>query len=402
MFSFVKPSVGVMAVWLAVLAVGIVAGRFIPQGPYLHGHGIDGQMLTWDGLWYLDIAQHGYSWDPKIGTKLGHYQNVAFFPGYPILEWLLLRLTGISAAWLMILPGIIGQCLAIFAFRRLAHDIMQPAKAIVATWLFCLWPASCFMAMGYPTGLINLCAIQAFFHYRAGRPTAAALWCGIGTGFAPTMVFIAAALCLDFARQNTRIIRDPLAVFRFGVLTISGLLGFMLYLAVKLHDPLVFTKAQDAFNVTPPFFLHMETMVDVKWYVLVIIHFVKEMALTLHHHETASPAGRERVEAAFQLVVNFAAVIVTITGLIAAAVKLPPKWLSASGLSVLIGDLWFIATTDHNLIDGTRLLYPATGLFLGLAALIGQNRPVSIAIIAIFAGLSVLETALIAAGYAII
>jgi hypothetical protein len=399
---YVKQNLAIQSAWLAVLIIGILAGRLIPEGPYMHGHGIDGQMLTWDGLWYLNIAQHGYSWDAANGTKPWHYQNVAFFPGYPILEWIIIRITGNASPWLMILPGLIGQCLAVSAFRRFASGILNPANAVFATWLFCLWPACCFLAMGYPTGFINLFAIQTVSSYRAGRPFAASVWCGLGTAFAPTMVFIAAILCLDFAIQKSNIIRKPVSVVCFGIITVSGLLCFMLYLAMEFHDPFVFTKAQDAFNITPPFFLHLETMLDLKWYGLVITHFRTEIYLALHHQEAATAVGRERIEAAFQLVVNLAAVVIIIAGLIAARVKLTPAWLPGTALSVLIGYLWFIATTDHNLIDGTRLLYPAIAIFLGLGAVIGKSRVIRVGVIAIFAGLSVLETALIASGYSII
>jgi len=401
-FSYVKQTAAVQLAWLVALAAGIAAGRLIPAGPYLHGVGIGGQMLTWDGLWYYDIAQHGYRWDPALGTRAGHYQNVAYFPGYAMIEWAIIRITGNSAPWLMILPGLIGQACAVAAFRRFAGGMLPPREAALATWLFALWPAVCFTVMGYPAGLVNFCAILTLSRYGAKQPAAAALWCGIGTLLAPTMVFVAAALCLDFALREARILRRPVSVVVFGLATVSGLLAYMLYLAFKFHDPFVFTKAQDAFNLTPPPLLHIATMLSLKWYFLAVKHFGKEILLALHHHEAATPVGRQRINQAFQLVVNLGAVIAAIAGLIAAAIKFPARMPAGAGVCVLLGYLWFIASTDHNLIDGTRLIFPAIGLFLGLGGLAGRYRPVRIVLLAGFAVLSVTETALIAAGYAII
>jgi hypothetical protein len=400
--SYVKQSLTVQSAWLLVLALGILAGQIIPKGPYLHGPGTNGQMLTWDGLWYLDIAQHGYGWDQAIGMNPGHLQNVAFFPGYPLIEWTLIHLTGDDAPWLMILPGLAGQFLAILAFRRLARDILPDAGAALATWLFGLWPACCFMIMGYPAGLTNLCAICALSHYRANKPVAASLWCGAGTALAPTLVFVAVALVAHFTFRKARLLHRPITVALFGLGSISGLLAYMLFLALRFHDPFAFIKAQDAFNMTPPLLLHLATMLDLNWYGLVLRHFGAEIRLAFYYHEAASPAGRERIEAAFQLVVNLGAVMLTIIGLIAAALKPGCRGEAAAGACVLAGYLWFIASTDHNLIAGARLLYPAIGLFLGLGSLVAGNQTAKITVIAAFATLSILETALIAAGYAVI
>ncbi len=81
----------------------------------------------------------------------------------------------------------------------------------------------------------------------------AALWCGVGSAIAPTMVFIAAALCLHGAFKWVTEKAKPREIpkfIAFGLLSVSGLLAFMVYMFFNFHDAFVFIKAQDAWGTS--------------------------------------------------------------------------------------------------------------------------------------------------------
>jgi Gpi18-like mannosyltransferase len=152
---------------IGLLSAGILAGQALPSGLHTHGPGIDGQMLAWDGTWYQNIAQRGYQWNAAFGTTLGQHQNIAFFPLYALTDWASMHIAGSARPIFDILPGLgFGLCANATFYRLAEHLTPQPA---FATALFAFWPASCFYAMGYPTGLLNLCIILCFLEYTGGR-----------------------------------------------------------------------------------------------------------------------------------------------------------------------------------------------------------------------------------------
>ena len=83
----------VQAVWpivvvtrLAVLLVGYLAVASVGYAPgappiRVSDNEAANLPLRWDTGWYLNIALEGYQWSPDIDGQ----QNIAFFPGYPVL-----------------------------------------------------------------------------------------------------------------------------------------------------------------------------------------------------------------------------------------------------------------------------------------------------------------------------
>jgi hypothetical protein len=188
---------------------------------------------------------------------LGHFQNVAFFPLYPLIESLIIKISGSFNPLLLIFPGLLFGLWSNVAFNRLATILLPGRTAFWATVFFIFWPASCFLLMGYQTGLINLCAIACLHNYIEGRRFRASLWCGLGTAAAPTMVFIALALCshISFKWLKARMpVNEIPKMILFGLLSVSGLILFMVYLQFEFHDAFAFMKAQSAWGKTPAFF----------------------------------------------------------------------------------------------------------------------------------------------------
>lgn len=393
-------------VTLVLLGFGMALGiMFFPPGPWYLGGSFAHSLLSWDGIWYLDVAQHGYSWNPATGMLPRHYQNPDFYPLYPLIERVVMHVTHSTATGMLVLLGMAFGIASIFAFHRLAQRLLRPDAARCATAIYAFWPATVYFAMGYPTGLINLCAIAALAAYAERRRWRAALWCGIGTGAAPTLVFMAIALCLDQGLNwlfGARPMREIPRLIGFGLLTVIGLIGFIVFQWVALHDPFAFIKAQEAWGASPPFMVRLERFFDVPRY----FQLQEQAFQTFRHGYAVWHSGkgfglplRRDMQYNEQFVLNGISFAVVLVGLVAAFRWIRPLALPSAALAGLLGYLWFIVTTDQNLLATPRLLYPAIAVFLGLGILMVQRRFVFTGMLALLGVLTVMNGIAAATGY---
>jgi hypothetical protein len=368
-------------VMLALLVIGGALGlAFIPNGPWHHGGGVFNQLLSWDGQWYADIAHKGYSWNPAVGELPAHYQSTDFYPLYPLIDHIIMVLTGNTQPVVIVVLGEVLGIGSIFTFHRLARRLLPPDAAMRATALYAIWPAAIYFAMGYPTGLINLCVIAALAAYVERQFWRAAFWCGLGTAAAPTVVFIAVALCLDQGiawLRGGRAMREVPRLIGFGLLTVGGLIGYMIFQFIEFHDPFTFIKAQEAWGVSPPFLVRLGRFLDPAWY-LYLPALAWQYALHVHHVmlATGRPFASFMPHVAWheQGLLCFFIFLLGIAGIITALRRIRPLVLPGAGLAVFLGYTWFISTTGQNLDATPRLLYPALALFLGLGLLFTPKR----------------------------
>jgi hypothetical protein len=394
-------------VMLALLVIGGALGlAFIPHGPWYHGGGVFNQMLSWDGQWYADIARKGYSWDAVNGEKLGHYQSTDFYPLYPLIDHIVMMITGQTRPVVIV---VLGECLgiaSIFSFHRLARRVLAPEAAMRATALYAIWPAAIYFGMGYPTGLINLCVIAALSAFVERRFWRAAFWCGLGTAAAPTVVFIAIAFCLDRGiawLRGPRAIREVPELVAFGLLTVGGLIGFMIFQLIAFHDPFTFIKAQEAWGTSPPFLLRLGRFLDPAWYL-----YLPALAYQyyLHVHQVMMTSSRPlasfmpHIQWHEQSMLCFFIFLLGFAGIIAAFRRVRPIILPGAALAVFLGYTWFISTTAQNLDATPRLFFPAIGLFLGLGALFTPKRRwIFYPILVLLIALTLLNNAFALTGY---
>lgn len=360
---------------LLLQVVSVAAGwYFLPLAPNSAPGSLAARLLSWDGSWYVSIAQNGYQWNAAIAAE--NYQNVAFFPFQPIIDRGVMSLTGSTAPIvILILPFIFGIA-SIFAFDRLARALLAPAAARWAVGYFALWPASSFYLMGYPTGLISLCVIFALLAVHEGRHWRAAMWCGFGTAAAPTVVFVSAALALmhmnDWFRAGARLDALP-RLFALGLISIAGLIGFVAYQWVFLHDPLAFIGAQVAWGAAPSAPTRILRLVFPPWYVQQLFAASDELARGWQAwgREGLNAQNAKLLVFGIQRLVNCGAFVIALAGLAASLPMLRDERRAASlaGIAVLFGYLWFIVSTDQNLLNLPRLLFPAVAIFLGLGML---------------------------------
>ena len=393
------------AMALTAMVAGLALGCLLPQGPSFHNSNQGAVLIFFDGKWYQNIALNGYRWDSMLGVLKGHYQNTAFFPLYPLIERLLITIPGMGSQYGLSLLSLFFGLWSNLAFSRFTLRLLPESSAFWACAFFICWPAACFLWMGYPTGLINLCAIYCLQDYIEARRFRAAIWCGLGSAIAPTMVFVAAALCLHSALKWVKEDAKPREIpklIAFGLISVSGLLAFMAYMFFKFHDAFVFIKAQEAWGSSPNFVGHLVQFLDPIRYLVVFGFVVRAVDGVLHHHFLATETGRDTVNIAFQLLFDFFAVCLGIFAMSRTFRRFRHKEISIAGLFVVLGYLWFLVSTTSYFVDGIRLLYPAVALFLGMGDWAAKSKSRCCALLGIFLLLLVVETALVKAGYSVI
>jgi hypothetical protein len=308
---------------------------------------------------------HGYHWQSHERTDL---QSVAFFPLYPMIEAGLMRIVGPNIWLTSIIPGASFGLWSITAFARLAETIWgNRQSALRATILYALWPASSFYFNGYPTGLINLCAISALGAMINHNKFRSAFWCGLGTAAAPTMVFFAVGLCLTQAYQWWRDDRRRAGALRlilFAALTVWGLLCLMVFFAWQFGNPLLFVAAQDGWGAKALFADRFILLADPLWY---FYPFMQTFALL---HQTSAPTMltswrfHTLIVKLIQKDIDVIAIIAIIAALIASWRTAIPLSLRLTALTCLIGYLWYFVAIYTPFFNGVRLLFPILLLFL--------------------------------------
>ena len=364
---------GLLVLLLAIQAVGIWAGRvFLPAASQ---GGLFNRLLAWDGRIYFDIAQQGYGWNPARPLE---HQNIAFFPGQVLLDKGGALLLGHASPMPALLLSLGFGAACVFAFHGLARALLKPREAGFATALFAFWPASCFFIMGYPTGLISLCVIGALGARLRRHDWRAALWCGLGSALAPTIMFVVAALYLERALALPRQGVTPgrmLHLAGWALLCVSGLLGFMLYQQWRFADALAFIHAQAAWGTAPALTQRLHRLVDWHWYIQQANAGRQEIiqGLGLWRQGQKLP-GMTAMEAGLQRWTNSVSLVVAVPGLVAASFGLWRRGaiIPVAGWCVFAGYVWFIFSTDQNMLCVPRLLYPAIALFLGFGLIAGR------------------------------
>jgi hypothetical protein len=146
----------------AVFVLAILPGRSV---------GATTVLTTWDGQWYLSIAEHGYlPDDPGVrpngppGSDPSVDGAVAFFPAYPAIVAGAAGLTPIPIDDVALVLAVVFGGVAAVAFARLARTLRDDDAADRAVLLFCFFPGAFILSFAYPEGLLIaaacLCLIQ--------------------------------------------------------------------------------------------------------------------------------------------------------------------------------------------------------------------------------------------------
>ncbi|MFI2202821.1 mannosyltransferase family protein [Streptomyces sp. NPDC020192] len=161
---------------------------------------------SWDSVWYLGIATHGYGHDLP-STAPGVHSDLAFFPLYPVLVRALtavLPLTGGAAGLLISWTAAVVAATGIYAVGSRLHG---RATGIALVLLWGLLPHSVVLSMAYTEPLLTALAAWSLYALLAGNwlwAGALAALAGLArpNGFAVAAAVLATAGCEAVRRRG--------------------------------------------------------------------------------------------------------------------------------------------------------------------------------------------------------
>ena len=218
---------------------------------------------AWDGQWYARIATEGYTYSREQAS------SVAFFPLFPLLAAALMRVTGMSASWALLLVAHVSLIASFVLLARYAaaRRPTSPAGAEYALLAFGLFPTTFYFRMAYSEPLFLLLTLAAMLGMaRRWRPVLIAAVIGLATATRPVGVALLAPFAIHLWRLNRRLSLGERTPFRGAkgdftrkrpsaavrlclaapvmLLACWGLLAYMAYQHRTFADPLAFAKTQ--------------------------------------------------------------------------------------------------------------------------------------------------------------
>ena len=159
---------------LAMLAIAWIAATQIAVHEDILRNGWSSLACRWDCIWYLSIAEKGYS--PLAFEVDPNQTNFAFFPLYPLLVRLAAPLfagNAIAAAIVLSNTCAFAALLYIFRYARLVG--LDRGTALLAVALLCSLPQTFTFSVVLSEGLFLLLLAAATYHLRAGQYLAAGI-----------------------------------------------------------------------------------------------------------------------------------------------------------------------------------------------------------------------------------
>lgn len=166
-FALIVSGMWLLVVWGFVLAADLYFGRPLNLAAWAG---------DWDGGWYQSIVTGGYY--PEIPTQ---QENLAFFPLYPALVWLLSKITQLPVVW----AGMVVSSLSFAAALLILYQYVRQRWAVsVARWTILLLafnPFSFYFGMIYTEALFVLFVVATLWYTYKKQWWLAALMAGLGS-----------------------------------------------------------------------------------------------------------------------------------------------------------------------------------------------------------------------------
>jgi len=192
-----------------------------------------------DSLWFLQIAQHGYS---------PHNASAAFYPAYPML----IRVVGylclghlLLAAYLVSNGALLAALVILYRLTEREYDQATARRTVL---YLCVFPTAFFLFDTYSEAVFLLAAVGALALATSGRWGWACLVGIIATLTRSAGVAIVVALAAEAIHQTVEDRRLPArpsarrlaaaAAIRLGasVVPLAGIGGYLLFWQLRYHD----------------------------------------------------------------------------------------------------------------------------------------------------------------------
>ena len=213
------------------------------------------QFSNWDGYHYLPIAEFGYF----------RLQEYAFFPLYPLLIKLTYFISGsflLSGVMINILSTFLGL---VFFYKLSVLEINKQSLtrregsltsdedkniALKALLLLLLFPTSFFFITVYSESLFFLFSVLSFYYLKKENLFLSVLFCGIATATRPLGLAVAAAVFYQLIilkrKKNSQLSWGK--IIQLSIVSVSGILLYMVYLFIQTGSALTFLIAQSNWN----------------------------------------------------------------------------------------------------------------------------------------------------------
>lgn len=206
----------------------------------------------WDISWYANIIQYGYHADPNDAVE----HNVVYFPLYPALCWLVLRVLPVPIWVAMLFVSAGATLIMLVLLHRLLTAYYSSFLASACVLLLAFSPFSTFLYAGY-TEAVYICLTVAFFYFLTKSSYGmAALISGLASATRPYGCLLALVLIFETARLYYRehgfkwsSTSRYLPALLWLPFCFSGLIAYTLYLGYRFHDPLMFSHGLKAWVV---------------------------------------------------------------------------------------------------------------------------------------------------------
>jgi hypothetical protein len=242
--------------WRTVLLATIVAAgavlffwlAYLSIRAFLPPNGSNWTLCVWDCGWYRTIAEYGYAQTPKPDNLQA---NFGFFPAFPLGVYLVMHAAGLD----FLSAGLVLNALLLLLFcwvvlsNRHELALKDRGDALVFLTAFVLSPWSLYNRVPYTEMLFNLSALCTFLCWRRGNYAAAAAWGVLLTATRLTGILLPVILLVELLFGERKYLVELLARpdWRIRALAVMplGLVAFVVYLYVRVGDPLAYFHIQE-------------------------------------------------------------------------------------------------------------------------------------------------------------
>ncbi|BAZ06741.1 hypothetical protein [Calothrix sp. NIES-3974] len=220
----------------------ILPGISIPIDPPYDQYGWWDRFFAWDSIWYYRIVHSGYEYADDT-----RQHSVAFFPLYPLLTWLGMRI-GFSFP---IAALLVNNLAFLAALIVLYHWVQERYNSKIAWWAiaFMAWcPYSLYCTVIYTEGLFLLLTTASLRAFDRCNYIATAIFGSLATATRITGVALIPAMFITSFRQK----RPPKA-YLAAIFTGMGLVTYCIYQYILFREPLAFLRAQRGWRTSAGF-----------------------------------------------------------------------------------------------------------------------------------------------------
>jgi Gpi18-like mannosyltransferase len=236
----------------AIVLIALWFGHHFGRRPpgWIDDHQDDlGALCRFDGTWYRSIAVDGYSYDPERES------NVAFFPAYPLMARVVMRLTGCRPELALVLVAhffLAATFVLLCAYVRTRNSESGTRKSELVLLAFALLPTTFFLRLGYTESTFCFWCVLILFGYERGwHPLWLALIAGAATATRAPGVALGLVVLISLWQRSPSWGQFLGRSVLLGPLCLWGIIAFIAYQAVALDEPLAFMKAQKYWSSYP-------------------------------------------------------------------------------------------------------------------------------------------------------